>query len=53
MLIDFSNSDTVVSQAVALGRKGDVSQATPQEIDEILYWFERPWSARPSLLPRS
>lgn len=43
MLIDFSDSDNVVKTALKLGRTGDLQQATPQEIDEILYWFERPY----------
>ena len=43
MLIDFTDSDNVVKRAVELGRSGDLSQATYQEIDEILYWYERPY----------
>lgn len=43
MLIDFTDSDNVVMRAVAFGREGDLSQATYQEIDEILYWYERPY----------
>jgi hypothetical protein len=44
MLIDFTDGDNVVKRAVALGREGDLSQATAKEIDEILYWFEAPWN---------
>ena len=43
MLIDFTDSDNVVKRAVELGRSGDLSKATYQEIDEILYWYERPF----------
>lgn len=45
MLIDFTDSDNVVKTAVALGREGDLSQATRQEIDEILYWFQQPYNS--------
>lgn len=45
MLIDFTDSDNVVKRAVALGREGDLSQATRQEIDEILYWYEQPYNS--------
>lgn len=45
MLIDFTDTDNVVKRAVELGKSGDLSQATRQEIDEILYWYERPWNS--------